>query len=138
MFFTRLGIYAVYFAALYSFFFQPVLSLFSWYGGTYGASPAPPPGVEFPGLGNGTAVQAETGFSWYDLLFQLGVAAVNFVEMVGYKTVVLFHGLGSFIASTIPHAPAAAAVTAFFTGLGALLQVSMWWLLIHLARGGQL
>ena len=138
MFLTRLGVYAVYFAALYSFFFQPVMSLFSWYTGTYGASPAPPPGVEFPGIGNGTVTRTQTGLSWYDLLFQLGMAAVNFAEMVGYKTVLLFNNLGSFIASSIPHAPTAVAVSTFFTGLGALLQVSMWWLLIHLARGGQL
>jgi hypothetical protein len=136
-FLTRLGVAGLAFAAVYSFFAQPILALFGWVTSTYGVTPSPPQGPQMPGISNGTIYQQQPGLGWFDFLAWIGQSILNFFNMVAYGTVKLFYDLGVYLASNVPDPNIGYAIQAFFTGVGALMQVSMWWTVVYAARGGQ-
>ncbi len=126
------------FAAVYSFFAQPILALFGWVGATYGVTPSPPQGPTMPGIGsNATLYQQQPGLGWFDFLAWLGQSILRFFEMVAYGTVKLFYDLGAYLASNVPDPQIRYAAQIFFTAIGSLLQAAMWWTIIYAARGGQ-
>ena len=137
-FLTRLGLAGLAFAAVYSFFAQPILALFGWVGATYGALLNPPQGPTMPGITNGTLYQQQQGLGWFDFLAWLGQSILKFFEMVAYGTVKLFYDLGAYLASNVPDPQIRYAIQIFFAGIGGLMQVSMWWTVIYATRGGQL
>jgi hypothetical protein len=136
-FLTRLGLVGLAFAAVYSFFAQPILSLFGWVTTTYGVSPSLPQGPTMPGIANGTLYQQQPGLGWFDFLAWLGQSILKFFEMVSYGTVKLFFDLGAYLASNVPDPQIRYAVQIFFAAIGGLMQVAMWWTVIYAARGGQ-
>ena len=136
-FLTRLGAAGLAFAAVYSFFAQPILALFGWVGATYGASPNPPQGPTMPGITNGTLYQQQPGLGWFDFLAWLGQSILKFFEMASYGTVKLFYDLGAYLASNVPDPQIRYAIQIFFAGIGGLMQVAMWWTVVYAARGGQ-
>ena len=136
-FLTRLGLAGLAFAAVYSFFAQPILALFGWAGAAYGVSISPPRGPEMPGIGNGTIYHQQPGLGWFDFLAWLGQSVLRFFEMVAYGTVKLFYDLGAYLASNVPDPQIRYAVQIFFVAIGSLMQVAMWWTIVYAARGGQ-
>jgi len=137
-FITKIGLAGLAFAAVYSFFAQPILSLFGWVSATYGVSPNPPQGPAMPGIGtNGTLYQQQPGLGWFDFLAWLGQSILKFFEMAAYGTVKLFIDLGTYLANNVPDQQVGYAIQAFFAGVGGLMQVAMWWTIIYAARGGQ-
>jgi hypothetical protein len=136
-FLTRLGLAGLAFAAVYSFFAQPILAMFGWVGATYGAPPNPPQGPAMPGIANSTFYQQQPGLGWFDFLAWLGQSILKFFEMASYGTVKLFYDLGAYLASNVPEPQVRYAIQVFFAGIGGLMQVAMWWTVIYAARGGQ-
>jgi hypothetical protein len=137
-FLTRLGLAGLAFAAVYSFFAQPILALFGWVGATYGVSVSPPQGPAMPGIGtDGALYQQQPGLGWFDFLAWLGQSILKFFEMTAYGTVKLFYDLGTYLASAVPDRQVGYAIQAFLTAIGALMQVAMWWTIVYAARGGQ-
>jgi hypothetical protein len=136
-FLTRLGLAGLAFAAIYSFFAQPILALFGWVGATYGVAPSPPQGPTMPGIAEGHIYQQQPGLGWFDFLSWLGQSILRFFEMTAYGTVKLFFDLGAFLGSNVPDPQIRYAIQAFFVAIGSLMQVAMWWTVIYAVRGGQ-
>jgi hypothetical protein len=136
-FLTKLGLAGLAFAAVYSFFAQPILALFGWAAATYGVSASLPQGPQMPGIADGALYQHQPGLGWFDFLAWLGQSILRFFEMAAYGTAKLFFDLGAYLASNVPDPQIRYAVQAFFAAVGGLMQVAMWWTIVYAARGGQ-
>lgn len=130
--FAQLGKYAFLFSVTYSVMAPPLLSLFS---------PLAPDVVRFYPAYIFPLPQFDTmsagGLSFFDLLGLIAVAVINFLLSLVGGVVLIFNGLGTAIAESIPEPTAASFVRGIFTAFGALLQWALWSYMYSFIRGGR-